>query len=309
MKNVIITGATGAIGMALIDELRNNDVNIYAICRSDSKRIERIRSIEKVTVIECSLADLSKLSELIEESCDVFYHFAWENTFGAAARNDTSSQIRNIQYAVEAVKVAKKLGCKKFVGAGSQAEFGRSNMPLSEKTPPFPENGYGIAKLCAGQMSKIEAENQGIDHVWTRILSVYGPYDSCKTFVMSAIEKMLKGEIFSCTSCEQVWDYMYSKDIARAFYLIGISGSHGSVYTLGGGKATPLKDYLEIIRDTIDPTLTIGFGNLEYSDNQVMRIEADLTLLKNDTGFEPTTDFVDGIKQLVSWIKENQNEQ
>lgn len=64
-----------------------------------------------------------------------------------------------------------------FVGAGSQAEYGRVNHALTPDTPCFPENGYGMAKLCAGQMSRVECEKLGLVHIWPRILSVYGPYD------------------------------------------------------------------------------------------------------------------------------------
>ena len=59
-------------------------------------------------------------------------------------------------------------------------------------TPPTrPENGYGMAKLCAGQMSRLECERLGLDHVWPRVLSVYGPYDGPSTMISSAIRTLL----------------------------------------------------------------------------------------------------------------------
>ena len=92
-----------------------------------------------------------------------------------AARNDMPLQTRNIASALQAAELAAKLGCNTFVGAGSQAEYGRTEQLLSPETPVFPENGYGMAKLCAGQMSRIRCQELGIKHVWVRILSVYGP--------------------------------------------------------------------------------------------------------------------------------------
>lgn len=97
-------------------------------------------------------------------------------------------QLQNIQYTLDAVELASRIGCKKFVGAGSQAEYGRVEGVLSASTPVFPENGYGIAKLCAGQMSRILCEQKQIEHIWTRILSIYGPYDGENTMIMSSIE-------------------------------------------------------------------------------------------------------------------------
>ena len=78
---------------------------------------------------------------------------------------------------IDAVRTAAAMGCRVFVGTGSQAEYGRVDGVLRADTPTNPENGYGMAKLCAGQMSRTEAAALGMDHVWARILSVYGPHD------------------------------------------------------------------------------------------------------------------------------------
>ena len=107
---------------------------------------------------------------------DVFYHFAWGGTTGDG-RNDCEIQEKNIRYALDAAALAKRFGCSAFVGAGSQAEYGRVEGNLNSQTPAFPENGYGMAKLCAGQMTRLYCRQAGMRHVWTRILSIYGPGD------------------------------------------------------------------------------------------------------------------------------------
>lgn len=104
---------------------------------------------------------------------DAFFHLAWAHTIGAG-RNDMPAQIENIRYTIDAVRTAAAMGCRVFVGTGSQAEYGRVDGVLRADTPTNPENGYGMAKLCAGQMSRTEAAALGMDHVWARILSVYG---------------------------------------------------------------------------------------------------------------------------------------
>lgn len=58
---------------------------------------------------------------------------------------------------------------------------------------------YGVAKLCAGQMSRIRCEQLGLEHVWTRILSAYGPYDNENTIIPTLIKALLKNEHFSTT--------------------------------------------------------------------------------------------------------------
>ena len=114
--------------------------------------------------------------------------------------------------------------CKTFIGAGSQAEYGRYEGKLDADVPTFPENGYGMAKLCAGQMTRVQCEKYGISHIWTRILSVYGPYDGMNTMVMSLISHLLERKAFPCTKGEQVWDYLYSKNAAKMMYLLGEKG-------------------------------------------------------------------------------------
>ena len=158
----------------------------------------------------------------------------------------------NVKYALDAVEAAAKLGCDTFVGAGSQAEYGRFEGALNGSVPAFPENGYGIAKLCAGQMTRILCHQKGMRHIWTRILSIYGPYDGDKTMVMSTIGKLLKGESPSCTKGEQMWDFLYSKDAALAMRLLGEKGVDGKVYCIGGGQARPLKEYIEIMGQAME---------------------------------------------------------
>lgn len=304
MKKVIITGPTGAIGIALIEELVSKGIQVTAVCHRDSKRIGRIPNSQLVEIIECNLDELFSLTELLEHDYDVFYHFAWACTVGDS-RNNIEAQMANIQYTIDAVEVAALIGCKKFVGAGSQAEYGRYEGMLNSSVPTFPENGYGIAKLCAGQMSRIRCQQLGLEHVWTRVLSVYGPYDGEKTMIISMIRQLLNGERPDCTAGEQIWDYIYSRDAARAFYLIGKAGKAGRTYCIGSGRGVPLKDYIIAIRNQVDESMEIGFGNIPYSDKQVMYLCADISELKDDTGFKPQYSFETGIKETIEWCRKD----
>lgn len=159
---------------------------MLAVCHRGSARISSIPVHPRVKILETELSELGQLEQVIEGRYDVFYHFAWEGTTGAA-RNDMPLQTRNIASALQAAELAAKLGCNTFVGAGSQAEYGRTEQLLSPETPVFPENGYGMAKLCAGQMSRIRCQELGIKHVWVRILSVYGPFDGPNTMVSATL--------------------------------------------------------------------------------------------------------------------------
>jgi nucleoside-diphosphate-sugar epimerase len=304
MKRVIITGATGAIGVALIQEFITRRIEVLVLCRKGSRRNQNIPVHPLVETICCPLEQLADLQNNTGKTYDTFYHLAWEGTMGSA-RDDMYLQNRNVRFTMDAVNVAQRFGCKTFVGAGSQAEYGRVEGVINGETPTFPENGYGIAKLCAGQMSRIVCGQKNIRHIWARILSIYGPYDQPNTMVMSTIGKLLQGETPALTKGEQKWDYLYSKDAARALVLLAEHGVNGKTYCIGSGKAIPLITYAKQIRDAIDKNAALGIGEIPYSPKQVMYLCADISDLTEDTGFTPVYTFGEGTFDTVTWYKQH----
>lgn len=306
MKGAIITGPTGAVGRALIETLIENGIKVLAVTRKNTKRLSNIPSSPLVRTVGLDLSELKSLPETVSSlpgEYDAFYHLGWADTFGEDARNDVRSQLMNVGYSVDAIEAAAKIGAKIFIGAGSQAEYGRHEGALSSDTPAFPENGYGIAKLAAGQFTRLRARQLNIRHVWVRILSVYGPCDGKGTMIMSAIRALLDGERPSLTKGEQLWDYLYSKDAGRALFLLGEKGKDGRTYCLGSGTKRPLREYMEELRDAIDPALPLGVGERPYSKNQVMCLFADIKALTEDTGFVPSYSFSEGIKETIDWVR------
>ena len=298
MKRAIVAGATGAIGTALLSELIRNNVEVLVLVRADSKRRNNIPNSPLISVLECGMHDYASVENLTGKEYDVFYHFAWAGAAGPG-RNDMYLQNQNVKYSLDAVGMAKRFGCKKFIGAGSQAEYGRHEGLLKADTPTFPEMGYGYAKLCAGQMTRDYAHQLDMEHIWTRILSVYGPNDGAQSMVMSTINKLKKGEVPQFTKGEQMWDYLYSGDAARAFRLVGEKGIDGKIYVLGSGVARPLAEYIEDIRKTVNPCVEIELGAIPYGEKQVMHLCADTSELAADIGWKAEKVFADGIVSIL----------
>ena len=327
MKRVVISGATGAIGMALIKKCIEENVGVIVLLRPDSLRRGRIPSHPLVKILDYDLRDyenisreriLEDLNQKEDELPQVFYHFAWAGTFGDS-RNDMQLQSQNAMCAMSAVSLAKRMGCTTFIGAGSQAEYGRVEGFLTPDTPAAPENGYGIYKLRAGELTRQLCADLGMAHVWVRILSVYGPYDGKDTMVSATIRRLIKGEAAEFTPAEQVWDYLYSSDAAEAMFLLGRASLcesadsngitaevNGKTYVLGSGTGRPLREYIETIRDVVAPGSKLGIGKLPYRDKQVMHLVADISDLKRDTGFMPQVDFAEGIRRTCEYIKETE---
>ena len=319
MKRIAVTGPTGAIGIALINKCIEEGVEVYAYVRPESKRSGNIPKDPLVKICGYDLSDLERLAGAPEGTklpkIDAFYHFGWAGTIGDG-RNDGRLQALNIKYTTDAVALAHAMGARVFIGAGSQAEYGRVEGKLKPDTAAGPENGYGIAKLAAGGLSRLMCERFGMKHIWVRVLSVYGPYDGEATMIMKTIRQLLRGGKPALTEGRQVWDYLYSRDAARAFFMLGAGAAgpaggtaeggnlqdlNGKVYCLGSGEGRLLRDYITEMRDAVDPSLPLGFGEVPYSDRQVMHLEADISELTKDTGFKPEVSFGEGIRETIEY--------
>lgn len=301
MKSAIVNGSLGTIGLALINQLLKRGVRVYAVALPGDPRIERIP--EDAAVIPCDMREIGKLTEMIDGPVDAFFHLAWAGTIGPG-RDDMLLQTGNIRCAIEAAQTAKRLGCEVFVGVGSQAEHGRVEGRVTASAPCFPTNGYGMAKLCAGQMTRAVCRQLGVRHVWARVLSVYGVNDGPLSVISIILDKLFRGEAPALTAGEQMWDYIYAEDAGDALCCMAEAGRDGAIYPVGSGTARPLREYFEMLRDAVDPRLPLGLGEIPYPPNQVMRLEADISQLTRDTGFTPATPFEAGIREVVAQYRQ-----
>lgn len=295
MNHAIITGPTGAIGIALVNLLFSKGIKVTVLVNPNSKRVDHLPKSDLLTIIYC---DLSNLGSITGFQCDTFYHLGWKGTFGSD-RNDPKMQEDNIQFSIDAVQLASRLKCKTFIFAGSQAEYGRVNKPITPETPTFPETEYGKAKLQAGKECSKWCNQFQIKYIRTRIFSVYGPFDGENTMIASTIKKLQSDIIPELTGCEQQWDYLYSKDAANAMYLLAEKGFHDATYCIGSGQVFPLRYYVEMIQNVTGSSTPLKIGAIPYAENQVMYLCADITTLTRDTGFIPQYSFQEGILEMI----------
>ena len=293
-KRICITGAGGMIGTALTDYALRQGDDVLALVRPGGRC--DFPAHAHLQVKPCALSELSGFAD--DMPCDAFVHLGWASTYGGA-RDDVASQIQNIAYTADAVSLAHRLGCKVFLFAGSQAEYGLCSEPLRGDTPPFPRTGYGIAKLAAGRLSALQSGQLGMRHVHARILSVYGAKDRPQTLVSTCIDRMSRGEAPQLSECTQIWDFLHVHDAARALYLLLRSGRDGAIYPVGSGQARPLRDYVLEIQRATGCKRTPQFGARPLAPDAVRYLCADLSELTKDTGFVPELSFRDGIAQIL----------
>ncbi len=317
MKHVILTGPTGAIGSALVGLLLGAGYEVTAVIRPGSSRRDSLPEDAHLKVHECALEELATLPAMLAREAghvtyDAFIHMGWDGTTGLS-RTQEDGQNTNIEYTLDAVEAAHDLGCKRFLFVGSQAEYGPVEIPLRGDLPANPVSAYGKAKYKAGLLSQEMCKLLGMDHVWVRVLSVYGPGEKDTSLISQMIDGLLRGESPDATPCIQTWDYLYSEDCAAGLMALMERGISGKIYPLGSGESRKLSSYVEDLRAEVmnfvdkhpeckiprGQVKEINYGARAYNPDQVMHLTADISELTEDTGFRPRVSFRDGIRCTI----------
>lgn len=303
MKKAIVTGANGFVGAAVCKELSEQGVEVIAIVRHPSAAISSIVENKGIRIVYSDLSDFGKLPDLISDrDVDVLYHFAWVGSAGHL-RGDADVQLKNVKYTCDTVKACASMGCKRFVFASSIMEFEIEATMATEAIPGI-NTLYCSAKVAADYMARTIAGSLGLDYIRAVISNIYGPGELSPRLVNTSVRKMLNGEHCAFSAGEQLYDFIYITDAAKAFVAIGGMGISNRTYYIGSQKPRPLKEFLCELRDCVDHDIEIGLGEIQFKGVSLTFKEFDINAVKNDTGFVPEISFVEGIKNTIAWIKE-----
>jgi len=297
--NVVITGATGFIGSAVLAELLANGAHVTVLLRPDSdrRRLSAIQGFNELTYDGLLSKDI--IHDLHEREPDIFIHCAWRGV-GGIEKNEAFQIEVNIPLTTDSVELAAAVGCKQWIGFGSQAEYGNPNRRINEDCPLEPTTLYGKAKLASGMAALALCEAYKMAGAWLRVFSTYGPGDAPSWFIPYIIQEFLGGHAPKLTKCEQLWDYLYVTDAARAVVATA-RGSVSGVFNLGSGSSYALKEYVELIRGELGSPTEAAYGAVPYRQDQVMHLEADITRLIAVTGWSPVVTPLEGIRKVVEF--------
>ncbi len=285
------------LGVALTEVAVREGVEVYAIVRPNTKRIDRIPKSPFVHVTYGSLDKLTNAKDLPGDA-DVFYHFAWVGTV-KAERNDPRMQERNIEYTLDAVELAERSGCKRFVFAGSQAEYGPVFDKIDDNTKHAPVMAYGIAKYAAGILSRRMCESKGIEHIWGRVFSVYGPHDNEGTMVRYALDCWNKGEVAKFSSAKQYWNYLYETDAGEMFYRLGLSSVPAGTYLVANAESEILRNYIETAMRVYGENAKAEFA--PETSEKLCGLNVDTEKTNRLLNYYPQIAFDEGIRKMIEW--------
>lgn len=304
-QRALLTGATGFIGSHLTQFLVKQGIKVAVLVKqeSDPWRIEDIRTSLKF--IQCPSMNIEHVQEeILDFQPQVYYHLGW---FGVDNHlyNDPRQIIENTKVGVQLLSAVSCAGCKLWVGLGSQAEYGPYDGPISEDSPTKPRTAYGVAKLCVALLSQEFCRLRGMEFLWLRLFSCYGPADKAIGLIPYVILSLLEGKRPSLTEGKQKYDYLYIDDVVEAIWQATCSSKGRGIFNLASGRAYTIREIATRIRDLIDPFLPLGFGEKPYPDGKVTHLEADITRLKAATGWIPKHGLDQGLQKTVAWFKEN----
>ncbi len=317
---VILTGATSFLGRAVRSELEKRGHKVFAFRHSFEEN--------------------GSNGVLLPETADTWIHFAWAGV-GSKGRSDPSIQAYNVNMSLSALKKACELGCKSFIFAGSQAEYGnlmkksailktdssgrkdeadgvgfKEGSLQTEDMLCDPVSEYGKAKLkfLREAQSFIRESSSDIAYIHMRIFSVYGPGDHESSLISSSVKSFLANKAMEFGPCTQDWNYLYIDDAAKAVAsLMETEGAQG-IYNVAGRDTRPLRDYIEelfkLCAETAGMPLSretagnmLKFGMRGDNAEGAVSLRPDIRRITAETGWEPETDFRTGIKKTLEFYK------
>lgn len=299
MENVIITGGSGFVGSYTVKYFLEQGVNVLSIDRAEKGPFEA----QGLTHLQCDVFNTEELrNKLPVGKYDTFIHFAWAGSAGPA-RVDYNLQMKNALMTVECLKVAKEIGCTRFVCAGSIMEYEVEAAIHSQGSHPGMGYIYGMGKHIAHCMCKSVAANIGIELVWPMITNAYGAGELSPRFVNTTIRKIINGEPLQFTAATQNYDFVYVTDVAKAFYLIAKNGKPFCEYMIGSGNARPLKEFILEMQQALAPEAVPIFGDIPFTGTNMPLSTFSTAETEKDTGFKAEISFAEGTKKTMEWLK------
>jgi len=328
MRNILVTGGAGFIGSHLVRLLVNKYPN-YHIINMDvltyAGNLENLKDIEckeNYTFVKCDICDVEKVNQVFKKhQIDSVIHLAAESHVDRSINDPFSFAQTNVMGTLNLLQAAKESWNGNFTNHlfyhvstdevyGSLGEEGF----FTEETAYDPHSPYSASKASSDHFVRAFADTYGLPTVISNCSNNYGSYQFPEKLIPLFINNIVNNKPLPVYGTgENVRDWLFVDDHARAIDVIFHKGKLGETYNIGGFNEWKNIDLIKVMIKTVDRLLGREEGTsdklITYVTDRAghdVRYAIDSSKLKNELGWEPSLQFEEGIEKTVKWYLENQ---
>lgn len=250
----------------------------------------------KVALVNIS-ADWHEAFRLFQP--EAVFNLAWDGV-SSADRVRWSKQVRNIRLQQELLDLSAECGVKKFIGTGSQSEYGDFEGVIDESFPVNPKTAYAAAKLACLDLLRCFCEINQIEWYWFRLFPLFGPGESDRWLIPSLIKEMCTHTSMDLTLGEQCLPYLYVGECAKAIVSPLQTDDKSGIYNVCADNPRPLKELVTMIKDKVNPAFKLNFGALPYRFGQSMFMGSHTDKLARNLYTLDTTSFETHLQETIN---------
>lgn len=309
----LVTGITGFAGGHLTQTLLAYGDEVFGVARDPKRGLTHLSP--KVNLKFADLCDSAMVQSLLGEvQPEAIYHLAGQAFVPLAWRDPWSTFENNILPQLNILQAMAAQNSKtRLLIVTSNEVYGRvhsNELPVKEETPLRPDNPYGISKMVQDQMGLQYHLSHGLDIIRARAFNHIGPRQS-PVFVAASFAKQIaeiEAGLIEPTLCvgnlNAQRDFTDVKDVVRAYHLLIQYGDPGEAYNVGTGKAHSIQSLLDILLNYTSAHIKIEQDPERMRPSDVPVIYADNSKLHSKTGWTPTCQFEDSLRQVLDYWRE-----
>ncbi len=305
----LVTGAAGFIGSHLTDRLLDEGHEVvgvdcftpyYARALKEAN-LEAARSRKSFQLAEVDLKNAPL--EPFLEGVEVAIHLAAQagvRSFGPQFSEYIDNNLSATHRLLEAVKLSRSV--RLLIYASSGSVYGAVPLPMREDGPTRPTTPYGITKLAAEQLCLQYAAQNMVPAMCLRFFNVFGPRQRPNMAFSQLTVAILANREFSLYGTgEQERDFTEVSDIVDTIVAACKRGRAGMVLNVGGGQRISLHQAIATLERIHGRRIKIRKEPPVPGD--VVRMEADTTLLKGELGITPRVRLEEGLQRQFEWVR------